>query len=351
MPLGGGGDISIEADRVLVDGGGIIAPSAEDFVNRGAIGLSVISAGTQAPGSGPAGNIEITAGEFVVRGGGLVDSSTQSVHPGGNVTVIADKVAIETNARIDTATFGLGDGGTVTIEAADLVLADGGIITASSTSPGLAGDLFISVTRDFKGAGGIVTTAAVESGGGNITINAGHMFDLLNSDITTSVQGGAGAGGNITIDPQFVIVQNSNIIANAFGGPGGNINIVAGLFVIDPASVISASSALGLDGIINVDSPVSDVTSGVTELPANVLDASTLVQAPCAARTAGTSSLTSAGRSGLPVGPDDYLPSPGFGLATNASATLDAANIPVSVRDAIDGGPALQLAMAGLECS
>ena len=216
----------------------------------------------------------------------------------------------------------------------------------------MAGDIFVSASNAFQINGGFVSTEALSSDGGNITINAVTMVDLLNSSITTSVGSGAGAGGNINIDPQFVIVQNSNIIANAFGGPGGNINITAGLFLIDPSSVISASSALGLNGVINVNSPVADVTSGVTELPADELDASTLVQAPCAARTAGgTSSLTSAGRGGLPVGPNSYLPSPVLALGTGAASTADTTSTPVPLHTGMQSDSVLLLAMSGLGCS
>jgi large exoprotein involved in heme utilization and adhesion len=37
-------------------------------------------------------------------------------------------------------------------------------------------------------------------------------------------------GGNITIDPQYVILNDSQIIANAYEGTGGNIRIIADVF-------------------------------------------------------------------------------------------------------------------------
>ena len=50
-------------------------------------------------------------------------------------------------------------------------------------------------------------------------------------------------GGNITIDPEFVILQNSQIVANAFAGQGGNIQITAEAFLADPDSRVDASSS------------------------------------------------------------------------------------------------------------
>jgi len=77
------------------------------------------------------------------------------------------------------------------------------------------------------------------------------MIRLRDSTINTSVAGGAWTvGGNITIDPDFIILQNSKIIANAFEGRGGNIRIVAGTFLAIRAALwmlpqLWASTATG----------------------------------------------------------------------------------------------------------
>ena len=39
------------------------------------------------------------------------------------------------------------------------------------------------------------------------------------------------------IDPQFVILQKSEILAQAFAGSGGAIDVTAGLFLADPSSI------------------------------------------------------------------------------------------------------------------
>jgi large exoprotein involved in heme utilization and adhesion len=82
-----------------------------------------------------------------------------------------------------------------------------------------------------------MTAEASQASGGEITITAPEMVRLTNSRISTSVFGGTGSGGNIKIDPQFVILQNSQIIANAVAGRGGNITIDFGVFLVDPNSV------------------------------------------------------------------------------------------------------------------
>jgi len=353
---GAAGNINILAETIHLDAEGDVFPRTKSPVPPGADctclssdSISIVSSSVF-PGDGPAGNISIEANSITVRGGAAIESLTGSSNPGGNISVRGGAIAIEGQSRIDTGSLADGPGGDVTIVANSLSLTDEGAVIAESFGTGEAGDIFISLSDAFRSSTGLVTTEALSSDGGNITINAVNMVDLLNSSITTSVGGGSGAGGNINIDPQFVIVQNSNIIANAFGGPGGNINIVAGIFLIDPSSTISASSQLGLNGIINVNSPVADVTSGVTELPAEELDASTLVQAPCSARATGTSSLTSAGRSGLPMGPDGYLPSPGYDPGSDAISTA-ATPVPVEIHNDAHGDSALLLAMTEMGCS
>ena len=74
--------------------------------------------------------------------------------------------------------------------------------------------------------------------------------------MTATVRTGVGKGGNITIDPQFVVMQGSQVRADALGGPGGNIHIVAAVFLADPASQVSASSVLDRQGVVNIQAPM-----------------------------------------------------------------------------------------------
>jgi large exoprotein involved in heme utilization and adhesion len=137
---------------------------------------------------------------------------------------------------------------------------------------------------------------------------------LHDSEITTSVGTGDSGGGDITIDPEFVILNNSNILANAYGGPGGNIDIVADYVIISDNSRVDASSELGIDGTVNISNPDQDIAKELAVLPENYLDVTGLISDRCGT-SAGSSSLVSAGPGGLAVDPDGYLPS--FGAAGN----------------------------------
>jgi len=83
---------------------------------------------------------------------------------------------------------------------------------------------------------------------------------------------------------------------------------VAGNFIISAQSRVDASSALGLDGTVNISSPDEEVAENLAVLPENYLDVTSLMSDRCGA-TAGASSLVDAGPGGVAVNPDGYLPS------------------------------------------
>jgi large exoprotein involved in heme utilization and adhesion len=157
-----------------------------------------------------------------------------------------------------------------------------------------------------------VTTESASAGGGAIALTAGRLVQLMDSELTTSVRGGDENAGNITIDPQFVILENSKIRADAFGGRGGNIRINAGVFLADPASLVTASSALGIQGTVDIQAPVTSLSGAVAPLPQAFVSAAALLPARCAARLSRGrySSLVLGGRDGLPLDPSSVLPSP-----------------------------------------
>ena len=158
-----------------------------------------------------------------------------------------------------------------------------------------------------------VTTEAAIADGGNITILAQSEVRLLDSKITTSVGKGQGGGGNIFIDPEFVILEGfSEIIANAFGGPGGNISIIADAFLADvEKSTVSASSTLGVDGQIKFDA-ITELSGAIKPLQESFSQTAALLRQACAERLRGgqVSSFIVGGRDGVPLEPGEVLPSP-----------------------------------------
>jgi hypothetical protein len=131
--------------------------------------------------------------------------------------------------------------------------------------------------------------------------------------MTAAVRGGPQTrGGNITIDPEFVILENSQIVASAFEGQGGNIQITAGVFLADPASQVDASSELGIDGTVDIRAPVTNVSGTFAPLRQTFGRELALLGGLCAQRLRGgeRSSFILARRDGLPLEPGTLLPSP-----------------------------------------
>ncbi|OQY49271.1 MAG: hypothetical protein B6247_23990, partial [Candidatus Parabeggiatoa sp. nov. 2] len=102
------------------------------------------------------------------------------------------------------------------------------------------------------------------------------MGTSLDSGINTSVRGGTGDGGNITIEsPQFLVLNQGHIKAQAYEGRGGNIQITSEQLIASPCSQISASSKLGIDGEVEIDAPEVNLDDFLVVLPGSFVDAST----------------------------------------------------------------------------
>jgi large exoprotein involved in heme utilization and adhesion len=139
--------------------------------------------------------------------------------------------------------------------------------------------------------GGRISAESTQANGGNITLEVGNLLRLSNdSSITASVAGGEGNGGNIAIGSVFVVLdEGSSIIANAPKGRGGNIliRIFGGgaLFQSPDSRVRAASGNPELSGTVVIDAPDTDIIAGFVGLPANFLDAATVLTQLCAERS------------------------------------------------------------------
>jgi len=311
-------------------------------------------------GDGDAGSVGVKVGELQLVNGGQIRSFSGGYDVANNNQLVVGKgaagsVSIDATGSVTISgttasgfpsgllaeTRGEGAGGNVTLTAHYLTLSDGATISSSSVGTGLAGDVRITLGDTLTMRNASIATQALTSDGGNIVITVPRLIDMVDSRITTSVQSGVGGGGNIAIDPDFLVLQRSQIIANAFGGPGGNIDIVAGQLIADPYSVIEASSALGIDGNVTIDAPNPDVGSNLVVLPESFLDVAGLLQPTCGAARSGLSSLVQVGRGGLPADPDGYLPS-STGIAVPAAPSPGAA---------LGGLPGDGVRLADLSCT
>jgi len=321
---GNGGTITIDTGQLTLSGDAVITSGTEGSGNAGDV---IITVNDRIDASGNTTiSSESEGGNFFVRGGPNLTGTTGG-GDGGLVQLTANRIDLTGNAVIASGTAGSGAGGDVVLNAGNVTLAPVSGISAVSTGAGNAGNIAVTAGDSLEMDGGYIRTRAVTSDGGNIAINAPNLVYLLNSEITTSVESGFGNGGNITIDPQFVILNNSRIVANAFGGNGGNILIVANNFVSSADSIVDASSALGINGTVNIQSPDTDLSSGLTDLPESFLNVAALLREPCRARRSiNQSSFIVRGRSAIPPGPMSPLPVSATG--TDAMISRDMQDAP-----------------------
>jgi large exoprotein involved in heme utilization and adhesion len=246
-------------------------------------------------------------------------TSAEGTGAGGSITVETKSLAL-TTANVSASVTDVPEGGdptqgvgNITLTASQSATLNGGtVISAESAGTRNAGTVMIDAGQTFLVTNSQVTTEALTTSGGNINISAIQMIRLINSSITTSVFGPEGTvGGNIFIDPQFVILQNSQILAQAFQGRGGNISINANTFLPDASSVISASSQFGLSGTVNINSPTQALSGALVPLKQNYLSGNTLSNQRCAARLAEgrVSSFVITEQDGLPQEPGGLLSS------------------------------------------
>ena len=320
-------------------------------------------------GQGDAGNVNINARNAVTATGNnsafASFVSGEARGKGGDINISTGSLSLTNGAELLASTSGQGDAGNIRINARDLVTFDGvdsngassgAFSTANSGAVGKGGDINIDPNRltisngagvvvDSQGSGrggnlnvqadyltldnnASLSATATSAEGGNIALNVPSLLLMRhNSRIsaTAGITGGSGNGGNIGINTKFLAAfpsENSDITANAFSGNGGKIQITAqGIFGIasqprnTPQSDITASSTLGINGTVQINTLVIDPSRGLGVLPAQIVDASRLIAQSCPA-TGGQapSKFVVTGHGGLP-------PTPSHALTTDAVLT------------------------------
>lgn len=333
---GDGGSILIEARSVMMTGGAEIGSStagsgqggtttvqATDTVTVAGADTGVldgIPSGIHADtlgvevNAGNGGAIRVEARSVQITEGAEISSRTRGPGRGGTVTIMAtDTIAIKSqNSRITTNADGSGAGGDISASARDIGLRQGATISSASSDTGDAGSVTITTDTLRLRDGSMITTRAETADGGEIRLTVGTQTQLRDSQVTAEVGSGSGGGGNISADSEFVVLQNSQLRANAFGGPGGRIIVQAEVFLADPDSLITASSELNVDGIVDIRAPVTELSNTVTPLSKRFASVASLLSQQCVARRQEEtdSSFFLTGRDRVPLHPGGALPSP-----------------------------------------
>ena len=361
---GNGGDVIIVTDRLNFRNGGRISVNTESQGDAGSIGITASDSITFE------GNSEV----FNLASGVTTRVGTEAVGEGGTINLTANNVNFRNGGRVDASTIGSGNAGSVNITAFDTINFDGntegfsfpsGIYANALITNGNGGNVNIISDRLIVENGGTIEVSNFDSISGfdpgtgepgNIAIEA-NSIDLTNGariDAATRSQTGESGiinlqvaeditlrnnstisarafenanGGNLTIDARFIIAfpQNNDIVANAVGGDGGNINITTeGIFGLSERSStienetndIDASSELNLDGTVEITAPDVNALVDAAELPSNPVDGEeTTAQACRSNRQVAKNNLVIRGRGGVPA--DPRLPLNSYNILVN----------------------------------
>jgi filamentous hemagglutinin family protein len=335
---GNAGRVTLNTRRLMVRDGGRVDSSTLASGNSGRVIInaseSIIVRGRVQGSRNPS---------LIISSANIVDRPLQlllnlpAVPTGaaGSVTLNTGLLTVLDGGSVTVRNDGIGDAGQLNINANSIALNDGDI--TATTQTGRGGDMRLTARDDIslfnrsqlsvsaeseQGAGNLEVNAALialdnharleaESTGGNrsnITVNAQVLSLQRRSQITTNATGNA-SGGNINLNADVLVgAGNSDIVAQAEQGTGGNIAIdsqaLIGLeprSVLTPGNDINASSRLGFNGNINIENPNINPNAGLIELPEDVVDPSQQISQVC--NSTQDSQFIVTGRGGIPENP------------------------------------------------
>ena len=359
---GNAGDILIESKDIKLLNGGVIRSSTFGEADAGTIRIETeqllvnrdnaerftgISSGAQPDSKGDAGKIEIMAKVIKLLNGGVIRSSTfgegdagtirieteqllvnrdnatrftgissgaksPSKGNAGDIMVAAKTIELHNGGVIRSTTFSIGKAGAVRIDGERLLVSRDNTKIASdarSDSSGEAGEVVVVARVIELSHEGVITTESQSGGGGQITLQAASLLHLQDSKITSTVADGSGDGGNIQIGtlvkPQVVILDNSDIIARASAGNGGNIDLNAQFIFQTRNSIIDASSTTGIHGQVSINATDADIENSILSIDEDFIDVSQWLPIPCAQRDGNkVSSLIYKVRDGTALSPN-----------------------------------------------
>ncbi|NEP54649.1 MAG: S-layer family protein, partial [Moorea sp. SIO3C2] len=254
---------------------------------------------SQTDGSGEAGNIQIFANSIEVSGRRILRSATEEFG------VTPSQIAASSSTGFTA--------GSVLLDTDSLQVSNNGEITVSNRGTGDAGNLDVAAGTVFLTDGGRLRAEVSGGNQGNIRLNSQELLALQGGSAITTNATGASTGGNISLISPFIVgFNNSDIVANAVDGNGGNIAITAqGLLGLEfsdrltPNSDITASSQFGINGTVEINDFTTDPDSGLVELPSGLVDASTQIAKGCASNQGNTFIAT--GRGGFAASPTELV--------------------------------------------
>jgi filamentous hemagglutinin family protein len=255
---GNAGNIDVDVEGALtLDGISEVLENNESYDSK-----IVTSLETGATGS--SGSIAIDAGSLTVANGASIDASTFGFGDAGNIdidvrdSITLDSLNVRTDAGVDVlinsgivndvGVGAIGNGGGITLKAGELSITNGAFVSSNTFSnngqlPNNAGDINISVRND------------IVFDGANTYYNVGAKIDplytfLVRTGVLSNVAAGAnGNGGDITIEAKTLSSDNGAAIESYINGESE---------ITDPDTSSSTSIEGGIGNAGNITIKVSD---------------------------------------------------------------------------------------------
>ncbi|MCC2607875.1 two-partner secretion domain-containing protein [Planctobacterium marinum] len=314
--IGDAGLINIEVDNLTLKNGAEINTSSQAngdagdiFIATGDLLLSHsdrqipatrISSQVGLNSQGAAGNITIAAQNTMTLSGGVIAVDTAAnIHNDekratGSIQLSADALSLNDQAAISSGSTGNVAAGRITLNINDTLQLNNARITSSADNAD-AGGIALNTTQLFIDNSLVTTSVSNAGNGGNIAIAAD--FILMDNGFIQGNTGGADfSGGDISIDADFLIVSEQNLLT------GGEERLV---FVPNSgANVIQAAAPDGVSGVVNIGALEFDLSDELASIGAEILQLDNLDNNPCNSSAAST--LASSGKGGLIQQPDAF---------------------------------------------
>lgn len=335
LSISGGSDI-VASNRGSGTGGNVIVNSKDiEVTGINPNNSQITNLSSNSLGTGNGGNILINTAKLKVTDGGLITSGAFASGHAGTININASESVkvinsiaeipelfvsrINSSARISPPSLQQflrvppvpsGDAGVVTINTPYLEVKEGNFVTVRNEGTGNGGTLQINAEKIFLDNRAMLSANTASGEGGNIILQASDILLRGNSIITTEAKG-TGNGGYISINADTLTqLENSDITANAVRGNGGKIEIsTQGLFSSD--SKITATSQLGISGVINITNPSVNQQNNLQQQSSNFITTDNVVATSClATHNAAQGKFVVTGNGGLRQTPNNDLELP-----------------------------------------
>ena len=321
LPFSGApGEITLNVDDVTIESGSTISTLTNSGADAGIISIQAVNVALTGAGSGlnsstgrsgNGGSVLINATDLVVEGGAGINTDASNTGNAGDITLnlSGDFLLSGSTSGLSSQTSAAGQGGTISVSAVNLDLLDYSTVSVTATGEGNAGDISLIASDSLLVLDyAQVQTNAENSGGGNIDVQVVDTIYIRDSTLTASAGGDVTGddGGNISIDPVFLILDNASIVAQAVAGNGGIIELTSENYIADINSFLDASSELGNDGEVKITWLDNSITGVLGTLSAGYQISTTVLSDACSARNReNQSSLLMHRGSGILTAPGD----------------------------------------------